>query len=130
MANFDKTVSNSDARGPSLDLIGVYLNGASALAADEVMVVAGGAGAKQGLAVGRADAVGILVGGEVGERAIDGGQPNRRSVGVQNLVQLLGTDKANRLAKGVTNRVFLPGVAFAAHLATALRRPPTIRQTR
>jgi hypothetical protein len=45
-------------------------------------------------------------------------------------VQLLGTDKANRLAEGVTNRVFLPGVAFAAHLATALRRPPTIRQTR
>ena len=130
MANFDKSVSNPDAGGPTLDLIGVDLNGASAFATDQVMVVVGGAGAKQGLAVGRADAVGILVSGEVGERSINGGQPNRRSVGVQNLMQLLGTDKTNRLAEGVTNRVFLPGVAFAAHLATALRRPPTIRQTR
>ena len=130
MANFDKTVSNSDAGGPTLDLIGVDLNGASALAADQVMVVAGGAGAKQRLAVGRADAVGILVGGEVGERSIDGGQPNRRPVCVQHLVQLLGTDKPDRLAERVTYGVFLPGVAFAAHLATALRRPPMTRQIR
>ena len=77
MANFDKSVSNPDAGGPPLDLIGVDLNGASAFATDQVMVVIGGAGAKQGLAVGRADAVGILVGGEVGERAINSGQPNR-----------------------------------------------------
>ena len=73
MANFDKSVSNSDAVGPTLDLIGVDLNGASAIATDQVMMVASGAGAKQGLAVGRADAVGILVGCEVGERSIDGG---------------------------------------------------------
>ncbi len=76
MANVGESVSNSDAAGPSLDLVGVDLNGATTVTANQVMMVAGGAGAKKCLSVGRGDAVGILVGGQIGERSINGGQPD------------------------------------------------------
>ena len=67
-----KTVGTSHLGGPRLNLVAVDLYGAPAIAANEVMVVVGGAGTKQGLAVGGGDAVGIVVGGQVGERTING----------------------------------------------------------
>jgi len=73
MAYVGETVGTSHLGGPCFNLVAVDLHGASTLAAHEVMVVVGGAGAKQGLAIGGCDAVGIVVGGQVGERPINGG---------------------------------------------------------
>jgi hypothetical protein len=52
MTHVGETVGTSHLGCPRLNLVAVDLHGASALAADEVVMVVRGAGAKQGLTVG------------------------------------------------------------------------------
>ncbi len=76
MTHLGESVSTADAVCPSLDLVGIDLNGQPAFATDQVMVMVGGAGAIEQLAVGRSDAVGVTGEQQIGQHTIDGGEPD------------------------------------------------------
>ena len=98
---------------PRLDGLRLDLNGQPARSADQVVVVArAGAGAKDVLAVGRLQTVGLAGSRKVGERPIHRGQPDGRPPLAQHRVKSLRADKTVIVAKGLAHGLTLPRVAF------------------
>lgn len=91
-------MGTSDLVGPSFNALGLDFDRGSALAADQVVVMRRRAGSKQGLAARGLQAVGLAGLGKIGERTINRGQADGRTVVAQGQVQLLRADEAGCLA--------------------------------
>ena len=80
MVRLGESVLGGDRLRPALHGIRFDLNGESAVAADEVMVVLPrSAGAIEALAIERLEGISLPLDREVGERAVDGSETDRRT---------------------------------------------------
>src|SRR5690606_14773451 len=122
-----EAVLGGDVTRPGLHGIRRDLHRGAAVAADQVMVVrAGRARAIQALALLH-ERVGLTLAREVGERAIDGGEPDLRAGAAQGGVQRLRRHETLGAAERVTHGLTLPGVAL--HGATT-SFAPRVRRSR
>ena len=99
MSGVAKTVLFGNLVGPGFDAAGVDLNGQTAFAADQVVMVRGATSAIEQLTIGRLQRIGVTRVGQVGERTINRGQADGRTVSAQHLVQVLSADETLRLRK-------------------------------
>ncbi len=111
MAGLAKSVFGGHLVGPLLGLARLDFLGQAAAPADQVMVVAGSAGAVQSLALLRLKGVGLAHPSKVGQCSVNRSQPDGRAVILEHLVQLLGADEPDGLAQGVANGIALARVS-------------------
>src|SRR5690606_31279634 len=106
-----EAVFGGDGAGPLLHSIRLDLHRGSALAADEVVVVPGGAGAEQALAL-LLQRVSFALRLKVGERAVHGRQPDGRAALPQYGVQRLRAHESGFALEGFPYGLPLPRVAL------------------
>src|SRR5690606_18270918 len=104
-----EAVLRRDAPGPGLDRLGVDPDGPAAVAADEVMVVPGGAGAVERFAA-LLQCIDVALGAEVGERPVDGREADLLAVVAESRVERLRTDEALAALERSPHRGALGGV--------------------
>ena len=96
MGDVRETVACGDLRRPPLGFLAPDLNGAPALAADVVVVMAGAAAAVAGLSVLGAQDVDLAAASQGAKLVVDGGEPDVLATGPQLGEQVLGGAKPVR----------------------------------
>jgi hypothetical protein len=128
--NVSEAVLVGDVVGPTLDGGAFYLDGASAVAADEVVVVAHGAAPVGGFAVAGADHVELAGVGHHQQGSVDGCQPNVLTVVAEVVVDLACGAEVVGAGEQVGNGGALPGLSLRAgyHAALLRRQEVTAQQ--
>jgi hypothetical protein len=119
-----------DVVGPPFDGGAFYLDGASAVAADEVVVVAHGAAPVGGFAVVGADQVKLAGVGHHQQGAVHGCQANVFTVVAEVVVDLAGGAEVVGAGEEVGDGGALPGLSLRGgyHAALLCRREVTVQQ--
>lgn len=116
---------------PALDRLGRDLDGGTAFAANQmVMMMRGVAGAKQLLTVRVEVHIGLPVFGQARQRAIDRRDTDLRALICHVVKQLLCTDECTDFTEGFANRGLLPGgsaLGLGGHGCCSLLRWLTVR---
>jgi tRNA A37 threonylcarbamoyladenosine dehydratase len=100
-----------DLVSPLFDSICLDLDGQTALATNQVMVVGCGACSVQNFAILGLKRIGITVCCQICKCSINRGQANGRTVVSKHKVQLLGANKSSGFAQCMPHGIFLPGVS-------------------
>ncbi len=109
-----EAVASRRSPRPLLDVGRLDLDGQSARAADQVVVVARArARAVERFALGALQRVGLALGGEAGERAVDGGQADAGVLVAERGVQALRAHEAGRIGERLAHSLALPRVALS-----------------
>lgn len=138
MTDFTKSVLCRNCIGPALDCRAGHLDRTTAVAADQMVVVAGRAAAIRGLTVAGTDGVQITYVGHQLQRAIDRGQSDAFPVMSQIIVNLLRGSEVVSIRQDLLDRRALPSFTLhtgrfrrlgfrnrpGRHLATPWRRRP------
>ena len=106
-----KSVLLSHLIGPFFELFGLNFKGQATFSANQVVMVAGGAGAIEQFAAIRLKRVCLTGLSQIGQSSINGSQAYGAAVVFQDQVQLLCANEASCLAEAVANGVFLTRIA-------------------
>lgn len=120
MLRLGESVRGGGGRSPAFDRVGLDLDRRTAIATDQVVMVAGRRTRPiEAFSLGGLEGVGVALIREIGERSIHGCEPDRRPAVTEPRVQILSADEAGVRIERVADGLPLPGIAFHAPIVGA-----------